>query len=486
MKEKRIEQNTHCFDSMGTLRPRVRPQEERSMMPKAQPHQIYGDRNLLILSKLRPPRPVSALIERPVLLSLLDRVLACPLTLLSAPAGFGKTTVIQQWLGKRQRQADFPPVAWVSLDEGDNDPRRFWGYLFAASQAFQPPPPSLFPLQSVHDAAPFGPSMLHQWVSTFVNEITRLDCQGVLILEDYHVIHEQQIHQTLTFLIDQLPPALHLVLITRTDPPFSLARLRASHQLLEIHASQLAFSREETLCFLQQTLPFDLPETMLAQLDEHITACIPALRLSTLGFQGHTTPSDIQRLLSSFTGRHRYLLAYFSPEVLSAQAAHVQTFLLQTSPLQRLCASLCDSVTGGEASEQTLAEIERAGLFLQAIEDSEGWYRYHALFAEAMQNEARQRLGGAHVSLCLQRAQSWYEHNGMLDEAIETGLHRRAYTDALTLLERLLAFPNAPGERVYTIQRWLQSMPEELLATSPLTCFVYASVLTFSSSSDRL
>ena len=458
------------------------------MMPKAQPHQASSDskQNSLLLSKLRPPRPASALIERPALLSLLDRVLACPLTLLSAPAGFGKTTVLQQWLGERQRQADFPPVAWVSLDEGDNDPLRFWSYIVAASQAFQPHPTPLSPLQIARDAAPFGPPALQQCVGAFINEITRLDCQGLLILEEYHVIHEQQIHQTLTFLIDQLPPALHMVLITRTDPLFSLARLRANNQLLEIHASQLAFSRAETLRFLQQTLPFDLPETVAAQIEEQMEGWIAGLRLFTLGFQGRTTPSEIQQLLSSFTGRHRYLLDYFLTEVLSAQAAHVQAFLLQTSHLQRLCAPLCDSITGGEASEQILAEIERAGLFLQAITDSEGWYRYHALFAEAMQHEASLRLGEAHIALCQQRAQSWYEHNGLLDEAIETALQRRAYADALTLLERLLERPNAFRERIYAIQRWLQSIPEELLATSPLLCFAYASALTFTSTSDQL
>ena len=158
------------------------------MMPLEQPHQAYvgSNQNALLLSKLRPPRPASALIERPALLSLLDRVLVCPLTLLSAPAGFGKTTLLQQWLGEQRQKADFPPVAWVSLDKGDNDPLRFWSYLVEASQAFQPSPTLLSPLQIARDAAPFGPPALHQWVSTFVNEVTRLDCQGLLILEDFH------------------------------------------------------------------------------------------------------------------------------------------------------------------------------------------------------------------------------------------------------------------------------------------------------------
>jgi LuxR family maltose regulon positive regulatory protein len=420
------------------------------------------------------------------LLSLLDRALTCPLTLLYAPAGFGKTTLLQQWLGEQKQKADFPPVAWISLDEGDNDPLRFWSYVVEASQAFQPHPTPLSPLQLVRDAAPFGPPALQQWVSTFVNELTRLDCRGLLILEDYHVIHEQQIHQTLAFLLEQLPLALHLVVITRSEPPFSLARLRANHQLLEIHASQLAFSREETLHFLRQTLPFDLPEEMAARIEEQMEGWVAGLRLFTLGFQGHTTPSEAQQLLSSFTGHHRYLLDYFLTEVLSAQPEAVQTFLLQTSHLQRLCASLCDSVTGGEGSEQLLAEIERAGLFLQSIADSDGWYRYHALFAEAMQHEARLRLGEAQVALCLARAQSWYEHNGMLDEAIETALQRRATASALALLERFLERPNAFYERIYAMQRWLQPMPEELLATSPMLCFAYASALTFTSSSDQL
>src|SRR5712691_1285504 len=149
----------------------------------------------LLLSKLRQPRPASALVERPALLSLLDRIVECRLTLISAPAGFGKTTVLQQWLEKRQSQADFPPVAWVALDEGDNDPLRFWSYIFAASQAFQPAPTPLFPLQEAREAASLMAPSLNQWVSEFVNEVTRAGCQGLLILEEYHVIHEGQIHQ---------------------------------------------------------------------------------------------------------------------------------------------------------------------------------------------------------------------------------------------------------------------------------------------------
>lgn len=457
-------------------------------MPLEQPHQPFSDANQhpLLLSKLLSPRPAAALIERPALLSRLARVLECKLTLLSAPAGFGKTTMLQQWLGERQHQADFPPVAWVSLDEEDNDPLRFWSYVFAASQAFQPQPTLWSPLQAGHNAASLMPPSPQQFVSDFINEITYLDCQGLLILEDYHVIYEQQIHQTLMLLIDQLPPALHIVLIARTDPPFSLARLRAKGQLLEIHAPQLAFSREETRRFLQQTLPFNLPETVTAQIDEQLEGWAAGLRLFTLGFQDYTHPDDVQQFLSSFTGRHHYLLDYFITEVLNAQPASIQTFLLQTSILQRLCAPLCDSVTENTGSEQILAEIEHTGLFLQALPGSEGWYRYHTSFAEAMQKEARHRLGEARFSLCLQRAQSWFEHTGMLEEAIAIALQRRAYTDVLTLLERLLEPFNTFREYIYAIKRWLQLVPGDLLATSPRLCFAYASALTFSSNSDQL
>ena len=438
----------------------------------------------LLLSKLRQPRPASALIERPALLSRLSRVLDCPLTLISAPAGFGKTTMLLQWLSRRQGQAGFPPVAWVALDEGDNDPLRFWSYLFAASQAFQPQPTFLSPLQM---ASPFLPPSLDQLVSTFVNEVIELDCQGLLILEDYHVIREEQIHQTLAFLIDQLPAGLSIVLLTRTDPPFSLLpRLRARNQLLEVATSQLTFSHAETLSFLRQTLSFALPETLLDQIEEQTQGWIAGLRLFTLGVQGCTNPDEIQQVLSSFTGRHRYLLDYFLTEVLSAQPAHLQTFLLQTSMLQRLSAPLCDSVTRIEGSEQILAEIEHAGLFLQAISDSEGWYRYHSLFAEAMQNEARRRLGEADFALRLKLAQSWYEQNGWLGEAIEAAFQRHAHADVLALLERLLEPSNADLEYIYAIQRWLQPMPEELLATSPSLCFAYACALTFGSRSDLL
>ncbi|HET8846588.1 MAG TPA: LuxR C-terminal-related transcriptional regulator, partial [Ktedonobacteraceae bacterium] len=388
---------------------------------------------------------------------------------------------------RRQDQPGFPPVAWVSLDEGDNDPLRFWSYIFAASQELQPAPVLLSPFQFIHEAAPFGSPPLQQWVNVFVNEITRLGCQGLLVLEDYHTIHEAQIHQLLMFLLDQLPSTLHLVLITRTDPPFSLARLRANHQLLEISASQLAFSNEETLHFLQQTLPFDLTKDVAAQIAEQMEGWVAGLRLFTLGFQGRTMPVDAQQVLSAFTGRHRYLLDYFLTEVLSAQPEHIQTFLLQTSILQRLNASLCDEVTGQTGSEHMLGEVEREGLFLQAIPQSEGWYRYHPLFAEAMQKEALQRLGEADVLLAQQRAQNWYERNDLPGEAIELALQRHAYSDMLVILERLLLrHPYAATDQVYAIQRWLQPVPEELLAGFPFLCFTYASALTFGSNSDQL
>nr|BBH87344.1 helix-turn-helix transcriptional regulator [Thermosporothrix sp. COM3] len=440
----------------------------------------------LLLSKLRRPRLAPALLERPELLTTLDRVLTCPLTLISAPAGFGKTTALLQWLKKWHDHAGFPPVAWVSLDEGDNDPLRFWNYILAACQPLLPQTVLLSLQQNAQEVAPFGPSALHQGVNDFVNELIKHDCRGILVLEEYHVIHEQQIHQTLTFLIEQLPPELHLVLMTRSDPPFSLSRLRANHQLLEIREEQLAFSQEEMYHFLQQTLSYEFTAAEFEQLAEQLEGWIAGLRLFTLGFSGRPTPEKMQHMLSSLTGRHRYFLDYFLTEVLHTQSEDVQAFLLQTCHLHRLCAALCISVTGNEESEKLLATIERAGLFLQPIEDSQGWYRYHGLFAEAMQHEATRRLGEQQIALCLERAQQWYEQNDLIEEAIEIALQRRAFAEALPLLERLLESQETLYQRTYGLLRWLQPIPETLLATAPILCLAYASALTVTFPSDQL
>ena len=438
----------------------------------------------LLVPKLRPPRRAASLVTRPRLLARLDAGLDGKLTLLSAPAGFGKTTLVSQWIAERStHQSDqhpLPPVAWVSLDSGDNDPVRFWRYVMTACQAWQAMP-GQSALMLFH-TAPQSP--LEAVLTLFLNELSQLPRKGLLVLEDYHVITTSQIHETLTFVLDHLPTTLHLVIITRVDPPLPLPRWRAHNDLCELHIEDLRFSREETQTFLQQTMPFPLSREVIMHLDTHLEGWVTGLRLVTLTLQGRMTQQEVEleQVLATFSGNHRHLLEYFVTEVLDAQPEPLQVFLLHTSVLHRLTGSLCDAVTGRNDSEQLLEAMERAGLFLIPLEGGGRWYRYHTLFAEAMQYEARRRLGDEAVRSCLSRASVWYEHHGMLTEAVEAALEAQAFARAAVLLEQIIR-PHYVQEvyEYHTISRWLDAFSEAILGQHPKLCFRLAMPLLFSS-----
>ena len=442
----------------------------------------------LLVSKLRPPRLPSSLVERSRLLTQLDGGFSRKLTLLTAPAGFGKTTVVSQWVSDRRVRGLLPPVAWVALDSEDNDPVRFWRYVLTACQAFQTDlGSSSLALLVADQPLPFVLPPLKAVLTMFLNEVTDHACQGVLILEDYHVITSSQIAETLAFLLDHLPSALHVVLMTRSEPPLPLARWRARDELLEIHASDMRFSLEETRRFLQQALPFSSSSEVTRRLETHLEGWAAGLRLLTLALRGRSDQQEIEQFFATFTGKERHLLDYFVTEVLDVEPEPLQTFLLQTSMFNRLTASLCDTVTGRTDSQAVLEAVERAGLFLQPIEGEEPWYRYHALFAEAMRAEARRRLDEDTLHMCLNRASMWYEQHGFLPEAIEARLDASAYEHAVVLIERYVGGQHSTERHeLYTLQRWLEHFPKDVLHQAPALCFLYAYVLTFTSASDQL
>ncbi len=436
----------------------------------AQPSDAYE----LLRTKLALPRPHSSLVPRDLLLARLDEGLGHKLTLVSAPAGFGKTTLVSQWLASLGERQDPPPVAWVSLDEGDNDPVRFWSYVITACQEFHADigEGAFAQLQTSRRLS------LKSVLTTFINELAQLAQTGILVLEDYHVITSPQIHEGMAYFVEHLPSELHLLLLSRSDPPLPLARLRAHDDLYELHAADLRFSLEETRTFLQQALPFPLSAEAITRLESRTEGWVTGLRLLALALHGRRDPQELERMLVTFTGSHRHILAYLVADVLSSQTETLQRFLLQTAFLKPLTGSLCDAVTGRSDSEMMLEQLEHANLFLIPLDDVGQWYRYHALFAEAMQHEARRRLGEDNLRSLFDKASHWYEQNGLHAEAVEVTLSARNFERAAMLIESSMWSYSAVNE-LYTWLRWVEQLPEEILQTRPALCLDYATALLF-------
>jgi ATP/maltotriose-dependent transcriptional regulator MalT len=428
----------------------------------------------LLSTKLAPPRPRPSLVSRGPLLARLDEGLEHKLTLLSSPAGFGKTTLVSEWIAARSERQEALPVAWVSLDAGDNDPVRFWRYVITACQVFNAAVgESTLGLLSRSRRLP-----LETVLTTLINELAQLEYTGILVLEDYHVITSPQIHETVTYLVDHLPATLHLLILTRSNPPLPLARLRAHDDLYELHTADLRFSLEETQTFLQQTLPFSLSPEAITRLEARTEGWVAGLRLLALALQGRTDPRDLEHMLATFTGGHRHVLEYLVADVLSSQSESLQEFLLQTAFLNRLTGSLCDAVTGRNDSELMLQQLERTNLFLIPLDQVGQWYRYHPLFAEAMQHEARHRLGEDSLRSLYDKASLWYEQHGLFAEAVEVALSARDVVRAAALIERIIGPPSTSNE-LHTLMRWIEQLPEEVLQMHPALCLAYATALLF-------
>jgi LuxR family transcriptional regulator, maltose regulon positive regulatory protein len=431
----------------------------------------------LLLPKLRPPRLPSLCVSRQRLLARLEEGREDKLTLVLAPAGSGKTTLVRQWI---DAQGQDTQAAWLSLDPEDDDPIRFWHYVLTACGFFEGEPGhDALKLLSTNSSF-FTLLLLKQILISFLNDAARLPSRLLLVLDDYHVMTSSQIHESLAYLVDHLPPTLHLVVATRAEPALPLARWRARSDLQEWSAADLRFSPEESTSFLHQALPFALPKDQLQSLEARLEGWPAGLRLLALALQGKSEREEIEQVLASFSGSHRYLLDYFALEGLASEDEARQLFLLQTSLLGRMTASLCDAVTGGRDSEQALREIERSGLFLQALGGSPPWYRYHALFAEALQVQARRRLGEEELRLCLSRASAWYEQQDMFADGIEARLSAGEWMRAAALMERVLKGENHPAlqERV-TLLRWVKMLPEQVLEAHPALCVSYAAALLF-------
>ncbi len=414
------------------------------------------------------------------LLAQLDAALEQPVTLLCAPAGYGKTTLVSQWL--IARGATGHPFAWVSLDEGDNDLLRFWRHLIAACQGEQTHLGSTA-LAHLSTALqpPFDPPNMEIVLTLVLNDLAQLPDTSLLILDDYHVISEPRIHETMAVFLAHLPASLHVLLLSRNTPALPLARLRARGALYEMQVADVRFTVAETDDFLRQTLALHMSQEQLVQLDSHLEGWAAGLRLLALALRGHKSQQEIEHHLASISGSYRLILDYFVSEVLSAQSASLQDFLLRTSALKQFSGALCDCLTGRQDSAQQLAEMERSGLFLEALDGTGEWFRYHALFAEAMRTEAQRRLGEDTLRALSAQASSWFEAQGRFAEAIEAALQAQDMPRAMVLIGQLVgARPLHELQEVHTLLLWLQQIPEALLKYYPLLCQYYAAALIFS------
>lgn len=412
----------------------------------------------LLSTKLFIPRPRKNLVSRPRLVERLNAGLDKNLTLIAAPAGFGKTTLLSEWIPHSPRC-----VTWLSLDEGDNDPTKFWAYFISSLQGLRPDlgESSLTFLQS-SQALP-----INSILTATINDITAFPDVFSIVLDDYHVIDAQLIHEALTFLIDHLPANMHLVITTRVDPPLPLARLRGRDQLTELRANDLRFTVDETASFLNQMMGLNLSAEEVSALETRTEGWIAGLQIAALSMQSQ---DDIQGFIRAFSGSHRHVLGYLAEEVINQQPKEILNFLLQTSILDRLCGPLCDAVTGDTNGQVALENLQHANLFITPLDDEGRWYRYHPLFAEVLQV----RLQQAHhdqVPELHRRAGNWHARQGLIDEGIHYALAGGDFEEAARLIEGVASNLLRQGSSPSLI-RWLDALPEETVRTRPRLCLI--------------
>jgi LuxR family transcriptional regulator, maltose regulon positive regulatory protein len=407
----------------------------------------------LLTTKLHLPRPPAGFVARPRLVDRLDDGLARKLTLVSAPAGFGKTSLLADW---SQRRASH--VGWLSLDAGDNDPVRFWRHVAAALDRARPGIAGrVAPLLGSPGLASF-----EALVTTLVNELAAEPDERLLVLDDYHAIETGSVHESMSFLLEHAPPGLHVVLASRADPQFALARLRARAQLAELHAAELRFTAEEAAVLLREAVGSHLHDDAIATLTARTEGWAAGLQLAALSLRDQ---SDVAAFVETFSGSHRYVLDYLTEEVLERQPEPVRVFLLETSVLDRLSGPLCDAVTDRTDSQAMLETIERANLFLVPLDEVRGWWRNHQLFADLLRARLQQDQPGRVFQLH-RNAARWHDEHGLIDDAVRHGIAAGDVVWAARLVERHADALLLRGEET-TLQRWLAALPPKLADSRP-------------------
>ena len=420
---------------------------------------MLTQQNTLLATKLHIPHLRLDVVPRPRLTHNLNEGSKRKLTLITAPAGFGKTTLLSEWVTQC-----LLATAWISLHPDDNHPQRFFSYLIAALETLQPGIG-----EQVHPLLHKSQSPLSEPVLTILlNALTALPDDYALVLDDYHCINDQQIHQGLSFLLEHLPLQMHLIIASRVEPPFPLASLRGQGQMTELHAQDLRFTFDEIALF-NQIMNLGLSPEDMAILEMRIEGWIAGLHLVALSMQGQ---GDTHAFVKAFSGSNRYILDYLSEEVFSRQPEHIQTFLLHTSILDHLTGSLCDAVTGRSDSQHILKMLEQADMFIVPLDDERRWYRYHHLFADILYQHLCQASPSLPPELH-RRASEWYEHHEMVSKAIEHALAAGDFTRATYLAERQ-ADPMWMQGDLPTLLEWLQVLPADLVRSRPKLCLFYA------------
>ena len=434
----------------------------------------------LLETKLYVPRWRTGRVPRARLIERLDRGTDRKLTLLSAPAGFGKSTVLAEWVHSVGARHAVPlQVSWVSLDQSDNDPALFWAYFIAALQTVRPGLGERA-LSLLHSPQP---PPIEALLGTLINEINAIQDDPstdsgrgfVLVLDDYHVIDAELVHDAVTFLVDHLPPQMHLIIASRSDPPLPLSRLRGRGELAELRAADLRFTLDEAAAFLNEVMGLDLSADDVAALETRTEGWIAGLQLAALSMQGR---EDAPGFITAFAGDDRYIADYLVEEVLQRQPERVRNFLLQTSILDRLSGPLCDAVTGQEEGKVLLEALERGNLFVVPLDDKRHWYRYHHLFADVLHAHSMDEEPDQ-VAVRHRRASEWYEHNGLPADAVRHALVGEDFERAAALVE--LAAPTMfTGGQETTLFSWLEALPDGLAPSRPVLSVWFAWALLFS------
>ena len=419
----------------------------------------------LLQTKLYPPRVTRQLVDRP---RLAERWGARPAVLLvSAPAGFGKSTLLAQLLLGDAHRPDRPAVAWLSLDSGDSDPSSYWAYVLAALRTASP---GLGASAQALLESPGG-APISTVLTSVINDLAGSDEDLVLVLDDYHVVHAPEIHEAMAFLVDHLPPQLRLVIATRSDPPLPLARLRARGELAEIRAADLRFTEPETVAYFAGS-GLRLSAAQVSTLEGRTEGWVAALQLAALSLQGR---EDLSGFIDGFAGNDRHVVDYLVEEVVHRQPEVVRDFLLRTSVLPRLSGSLTDAVTGRTDGRAMLEALDRDNLFLVPLDDQRRWYRYHHLFADMLQARLLDELPGQAPELH-RRASAWFEQEGDTTAAVEHALAAHDGDRAAGLVEA--ALPAMTRERREAqLRRWMEALPDEAYARRPVLANGYVGAL---------